>query len=153
VFFVSCCLFRIARVKTPNKKPETKNYIMESKRIIVQGIVQGVGFRPFIYRLAQQYGITGTVSNNAHGVEIEAEGEHASIQSFIQSINHSAPPLALIDKLKHSIFHTKDSGFYHTAEQRKRRPVYPHLPRRDRMRRLPDRIIRPERPSPPISVY
>jgi hydrogenase maturation protein HypF len=75
---------------------------MQSKKIIVRGIVQGVGFRPFIYRLAQQYGITGIVSNNAYGVEIEAEGEHASIQSFIHSINHSPPPLALIDRIETS---------------------------------------------------
>ena len=73
---------------------------MQTKRIIVKGIVQGVGFRPFVYRLAQQYGLTGTVGNNAHGVEIVAEGDHPIIQSFIRSLTHSPPPLALIDKLE-----------------------------------------------------
>lgn len=73
---------------------------MLAKKIIVKGIVQGVGFRPFIYRLAQQYGLRGTVSNNAHGVEIEAEGDHTSMQLFIHAINRSSPPLALIDKVE-----------------------------------------------------
>jgi len=73
---------------------------MQTKRIIVKGIVQGVGFRPFIYRLAQKYGLKGTVSNNTHGVEIDAEGDPASIQSFIHAINRSAPPLAFIDAIE-----------------------------------------------------
>ncbi len=73
---------------------------MIAQKIIVKGIVQGVGFRPFIYRLAQQYGLKGTVSNNAQGVEIEAEGDHISMQSFIHAITHSAPPLALIDAIE-----------------------------------------------------
>ncbi len=73
---------------------------MIAQKIIVKGIVQGVGFRPFIYRLAKKYGLTGTVSNNALGVEIIAEGDDASLESFTQSINHSPPPLALIDAVE-----------------------------------------------------
>lgn len=73
---------------------------MQARKIRVRGIVQGVGFRPFVYRLAQQYGLKGSVSNNAHGVDIEIEGNGAAIQSFIQSINQSPPPLAMIDSVE-----------------------------------------------------
>ncbi len=80
--------------------------MMQARKIIVRGIVQGVGFRPFVYRLAKQYGLKGTVSNNAHGVEIEVEGDHVSMQSFIRSITHASPPLAFIDEIE-----TKESSY------------------------------------------
>jgi hydrogenase maturation protein HypF len=73
---------------------------MAAQKIIIKGIVQGVGFRPFIYRLAREYGLRGTVSNNAHGVDIEAEGDFDSIRAFVREIDRSAPPLALIDSIE-----------------------------------------------------
>ncbi len=67
--------------------------------IIVQGTVQGVGFRPFVYRLAKQLGITGTIINTDQGVVIEAEGEEESIQGFIETLRSEPPPLARISSL------------------------------------------------------
>ena len=69
---------------------------MRSK-IFIEGIVQGVGFRPFIYKLAKKFGYKGYVLNNGEGVEIDIEGE--DINAFIEAIYENLPPLAKIDKL------------------------------------------------------
>ena len=69
------------------------------KRIEVKGIVQGVGFRPFIYKLAHKFELTGFVSNNNNGVEIEVEGNPKSINDFISAVSIEAPPLAQVNKI------------------------------------------------------
>lgn len=66
---------------------------------MVSGIVQGVGFRPFIYTTALQNHLTGWVRNTSSGVEIEVNGEPQYIQSFLNSIKQNPPPLARIDSL------------------------------------------------------
>jgi len=71
----------------------------QAARIRVNGIVQGVGFRPFIYRLAEQEQITGWVQNSSQGVIIEAEGRPESIASFIRQIKQQPPPLAVIREI------------------------------------------------------
>ncbi len=63
-------------------------------RITLGGKVQGVGFRPFVYRLAQQHGITGWVRNTNGAVEIHAEGAPARLQRFTASLVSEAPPLS-----------------------------------------------------------
>jgi hydrogenase maturation protein HypF len=68
-------------------------------RITVTGIVQGVGFRPFVWRLAHQLGLTGFVFNNPQGVVIEAEGEADALTSFVQLLRTKSPPLAVIDNI------------------------------------------------------
>ncbi|MBX3063630.1 MAG: carbamoyltransferase HypF [Anaerolineae bacterium] len=70
-------------------------------RITVQGAVQGVGFRPFIYRLATDLHIGGWVSNTAQGVTIEAEGADNALQSMLSRIEQEKPPLALINSIRH----------------------------------------------------
>ncbi|MFO7543599.1 MAG: carbamoyltransferase HypF [Thiobacillus sp.] len=65
-----------------------------SRHITISGRVQGVGFRPFVYRLAQQYGITGWVRNVNGAVEIQAEGELVQIQRFCDELMTEAPPLS-----------------------------------------------------------
>ncbi|MFN2354065.1 MAG: carbamoyltransferase HypF [Desulfopila sp.] len=64
--------------------------------IQIQGTVQGVGFRPFIYNLATQLDISGTVTNNSTGVFIQATADPATLDSFIARIGSEAPPLARI---------------------------------------------------------
>ena len=70
---------------------------MTSKKIRLNGIVQGVGFRPFVYSTAMKYGIKGWVRNSSAGVEIHASGDEKNIAEFIDDIKHSPPPLAKID--------------------------------------------------------
>lgn len=70
--------------------------ILVRKKINVQGIVQGVGFRPFIFNLAVSHKLTGFVSNTPQGVIIEVEGTIKQVDNFIDNIKLKAPPLSLI---------------------------------------------------------
>jgi hydrogenase maturation protein HypF len=69
-------------------------------RVWVKGIVQGVGFRPFIYSLAARYALTGWVRNTSGGVEIEINGPPTTLAEFVTSIQSERPPLARIDKIE-----------------------------------------------------
>src|SRR5580692_8780594 len=64
------------------------------KHIQVRGIVQGVGFRPFVYKLAHSLGLTGYVFNSSSGVTIEVEGGGAEIEEFIKTLKEEPPQLA-----------------------------------------------------------
>ena len=66
-------------------------------RVKISGIVQGVGFRPYIYTLAKKLGLTGWVRNNSRGVEIEAFGELDKLHQFIDLISIDKPPRSRID--------------------------------------------------------
>lgn len=68
-------------------------------KIHVKGIVQGVGFRPFIYSLAKLHSLNGWVLNSTDGVVIEVEGKKSSLDIFIQQISQKAPSLAVIDSV------------------------------------------------------
>ena len=65
----------------------------------VEGIVQGVGFRPFVYALATRLGLTGLVGNDADGVFAEVQGSAAAVRSFLQALEGDAPPLARVDRV------------------------------------------------------
>jgi len=72
---------------------------MKAMRINVRGVVQGVGFRPFVYRLAQEYSLTGWVRNTSGNVEIEIEGTEKSIEEFLAKLKTKAPPMATIEEI------------------------------------------------------
>ncbi|MFH1963704.1 MAG: carbamoyltransferase HypF [bacterium] len=65
-------------------------------KIILEGIVQGVGFRPFIHRLAESFHFSGCVANTSQGVIIEVEGDEECVHKFYQQILDSPPPMAAI---------------------------------------------------------
>ena len=69
---------------------------IEAKRLEINGIVQGVGFRPFIYQLANRHGLNGEVANTATGVALVLEGPASRIQQFIDDLPRRKPPLAHI---------------------------------------------------------
>ena len=71
-------------------------------RVQIQGVVQGVGFRPFVHRLASRYGLTGWVRNTSGSVEIEAEGDEMILRSFLSCVRCEAPPRARIDSFEAS---------------------------------------------------
>ncbi len=79
------------------------------KKLSVQGVVQGVGFRPFIYNLAKDHNLTGFVLNTSVGVVIEVEGIANSINDFIKDISEKKPPLAVITKIAHDQMENKGS--------------------------------------------
>ncbi|MBN1873272.1 MAG: carbamoyltransferase HypF [Anaerolineae bacterium] len=72
---------------------------MTAYHISITGVVQGVGFRPFVYNLAQRMGVTGWVLNHSGGVDIEVEGATATVETFITALELEAPPLARITSL------------------------------------------------------
>jgi hydrogenase maturation protein HypF len=69
------------------------------KKIHVTGVVQGVGFRPFVYQLAHTQGLTGWVLNTSAGVDIEVEGPPEALLRFLRDLETQAPPLARIESI------------------------------------------------------
>jgi hydrogenase maturation protein HypF len=69
-------------------------------RIRIRGIVQGVGFRPFIYRLAREHGVRGSVSNSPEGVVIDAAGDPGDLEAFVTEIRERRPAAARITALE-----------------------------------------------------
>jgi hydrogenase maturation protein HypF len=69
---------------------------VEGRRILVRGTVQGVGFRPWVYRLAVEAGLTGRVRNDARGVTIEAFGAPSALEAFERRLRRESPPAARI---------------------------------------------------------
>ncbi len=69
--------------------------------IHIQGAVQGVGFRPFIFRLAHDFSLGGWVKNSSRGVFIQAEGDAEQVRAFLLRIDEEKPPHAVIYSLKH----------------------------------------------------
>jgi acylphosphatase len=69
------------------------------KHIHITGIVQGVGFRPFVYGLAIKHDLTGWVRNTSAGVDIEVNGPESVLEAFVEGLRTEAPPLSQIDTL------------------------------------------------------
>ncbi|MEE8598985.1 MAG: acylphosphatase, partial [Dehalococcoidales bacterium] len=67
--------------------------------INVRGMVQGVGFRPFVYQLATKYNLKGWVCNTSEDVKIEIEGDGEAIEQFLLALREQAPPLAHIEDI------------------------------------------------------
>ncbi len=72
--------------------------------IRVRGIVQGVGFRPFVYRLARARNLCGEVLNDADGVCIRVAGNERTIRDFLDALAATPPPLARIDRIERTVF-------------------------------------------------
>jgi hydrogenase maturation protein HypF len=68
-------------------------------RLRIEGTVQGVGFRPYVYRLARQRGLAGYVCNDSRGVVVEVEGPPAEIERFVERLATEAPRLAVVERV------------------------------------------------------
>ncbi|MGH9303293.1 MAG: carbamoyltransferase HypF [Acidimicrobiales bacterium] len=85
---------------------------LQRHRIRVAGVVQGVGFRPFVYRLAAELGLAGHAGNDSAGVFVEVEGEVLALASFEARLVGDAPPLARVDRVETArIAFVGDGGF------------------------------------------
>lgn len=73
---------------------------MTKLQIEVRGIVQGVGFRPFVHRLVKEHGLSGWVRNTADGAGLELEGEEPALEAFLAALREDAPPLAIIESVE-----------------------------------------------------
>lgn len=89
---------------TVPKQKLAREKIVQRVRVTIRGAVQGVGFRPFVYRLAQALQLTGWVSNSAQGVLLEVEGRAARVESFLLRLEKEKPPRAFIQSLEASFF-------------------------------------------------
>src|SRR5947199_5680899 len=69
-------------------------------KLAVRGAVQGVGFRPFVYRLATQLGLSGWINNSAQGAFIEVEGAIAELEEFLFRLEAEKPPRCFIQSLE-----------------------------------------------------
>lgn len=105
---------------------------LEAKRFHIRGVVQGVGFRPFVFRLARDHALAGWVLNGENGVEIHAEGTDRHLEDFVNSIRSQAPPAASIVSLEMRPAQLQGYRGFTIRESRKRdRPtvrVSPDLP-------------------------
>ncbi|MFD0773516.1 acylphosphatase, partial [Streptomonospora algeriensis] len=80
--------------------------------IRVEGIVQGVGFRPFVHALATRHRLTGHVGNDARGVYVEVEGTREGLGRFQRDLVEQAPPLAVIERVSaEALAPRRDNGF------------------------------------------
>jgi hydrogenase maturation protein HypF len=86
--------------------------VVERRAIEIRGIVQGVGFRPFVYNLAVRHGLAGFVRNQNGDVVIEVEGDPSSIERFLNDVSAQSPPLSRIQHVTwHSQSPSGENGF------------------------------------------
>lgn len=85
--------------------------LLAGRAVHVTGVVQGVGFRPFVFGLAQRYELTGWVRNTSAGVDIAVDGRAAALHAFLQDLQTELPPLAHIDSCE--IAERPANGFTH----------------------------------------
>jgi hydrogenase maturation protein HypF len=74
--------------------------LRQRRRLRARGVVQGVGFRPFVYGLASRYGLAGSVVNDGEGVVVEAEGTPPALDGFTLALTAEAPSLARVDSVE-----------------------------------------------------
>jgi hydrogenase maturation protein HypF len=104
----------------------------DARSIRVRGVVQGVGFRPFVYRLAQEHTLAGWVLNGEEGVEIHVEGPSNALDTFLVALNSQAPLAASISAIEvRATQPIGSSGFTIRESHRRDRPstrISPDLP-------------------------
>ena len=84
---------------------------METKQILVEGIVQGVGFRPFVYRIATEASLNGYVRNLGNVVEIIVQGSHQNMEEFLFNLQNKLPPIAKINNIETRDLKEEDEKF------------------------------------------
>ena len=128
---------------------------MHSARSIrIRGIVQGVGFRPFVYRLARELGLAGWVLNGEDGVAIHAEGPKQALLAFAERLRSDAPPAAVIADIEvHEAAPDGFTDFTIRESERRDRSDRPHLARSSGLRRVPAGTVRPRRPAFSLPVH
>jgi hydrogenase maturation protein HypF len=82
-----------------NQSPHLPTSSNRRLAVVVRGVVQGVGFRPFVFQTAQTHGLTGWVRNEADNVRIELQGEASALDAFFETLRHAHPAQAHIDAI------------------------------------------------------
>jgi hydrogenase maturation protein HypF len=98
--------------------PETIKVGTIRRGLAVRGVVQGVGFRPFIYRIAHEEKLAGSIGNDTDGVTIEVEGAADRVDEFVRRVRADAPPLARVDSISvRELAPTGELGFLIVASE------------------------------------
>ena len=127
---------------------------VQRRRIVVRGVVQGVGFRPFVARLAAELDLTGHCGNDEASVFIEAEGPPASLAELVRRIRADAPPMALVEEVRdQALVPRRRHRLHDRAQPGARGCADPGLAGRGHLPRLPRRAGRPRRPPVPAPVH
>lgn len=119
---------------SPDREPAS----IQARRLHVEGVVQGVGFRPFIHRLAVRHGLSGWVRNESGEVFIEVEGPAGALEAFVHELRADAPVLARIDRLEAEAVPSRGTAEFRVLESRAtegRLPVSPDVATCDACRR------------------
>ena len=93
------------------------------KEIQISGIVQGVGFRPYVYRLATNRNLGGNISNTSAGVTIEIQGPPELVEDFVSRLPEEAPALAQITRLQVREMPCKQDRFFEILSSDSSEPV------------------------------
>ena len=130
----------------------------DARALTVEGVVQGVGFRPFVWRLATELGLAGRVRNAAGRVEIEAAGTGGALDAFARRLRTDAPPRARVERVSWAAARSGRRGRPPVAlrdrRERRRRGRGPALPAGHRdLRRVPRGARRSCRPALPVPVH
>ncbi len=86
------------------------------RRLLVRGVVQGVGFRPFVYTTAAELALSGSVSNDSSGVVIEIEGAPPGLDEFAERLRLRPPPLAMIESVEQTDIPVRGGTGFHIAD-------------------------------------
>ena len=121
--------------------------------IRVRGVVQGVGFRPFVYRLARANTLAGWVCNGEEGVEIFLEGAEQSLRGICRDSERSRRPPPHRGNRGPIRRAAGPERIHHSREPAPRPPHGAHLARSCRLRRVPERTLRSRRPPLLVSLY
>ena len=85
---------------------------MTRLHFLIEGVVQGVGFRPFVHRQAARLGLSGWARNTAAGLELELEGPAPALDDFLHILRTAPPPLAVIEDIRtQELAPTGETGF------------------------------------------
>jgi hydrogenase maturation protein HypF len=94
----------------------------------IDGVVQGVGFRPFVFRLASELGLAGFVGNDARGVVAEVEGDAAAVDAFVRRLSDEPPPLARVTSVDVEVLAPTGREGFAIARSRRGPPAAPVTP-------------------------
>ncbi|WP_405182152.1 carbamoyltransferase HypF [Nocardia sp. NBC_01377] len=86
------------------------------RRLLVRGVVQGVGFRPFVYTTAAEFALTGRVYNDSSGVVVEVEGAPAEVDAFSRRLRERPPPLAVVESVEEHTVAVRGGTGFHIAD-------------------------------------
>ena len=110
----------------------------------VRGIVQGVGFRPFVHRLVRRHGLRGWVRNTSEGAELELAGAEGEIADFLREMVDEAPPLAMIESVSSEELPGEGGvrGLQDYRERQRGRDAHPGVAGHGNLPGLPEGIAR-----------